>query len=138
MIDATAIHAINHEAALAAAEENKVPFMVTQEDIDTYKATGDLTGLRIPTLCGRPPPSWYRVDLSKQGSQRGLDKDMNAWFVNKTSTAKEVHLREPALTLAEFCDELEAGHGYAIIEEGEFHAYVGAFKRTTKPSSRLR
>ncbi len=34
---------------------------------------------------------------------------------------------EPALSVNQFLKKLKVGHGYALIEEGEFQVYVGEF-----------
>ena len=128
------IQHLQHEVALRAAEQKKLPFMVTIEDIAAYKATGDLEGLRIPSLGDYLPAAWYRVDLTERDHQHGLDRQMNAWFVDKSGFGVQGEL---ALTLKEFSNMLEPNHGYAVVEEGQFQVLVGVFKRTTKPANRL-
>jgi hypothetical protein len=37
---------------------------------------------------------------------------------------------EPALTLTQFLDELEADKAYALVEVGQFQAYVQKFSKS--------
>lgn len=125
MMDMRAIHALNHDIALEAAKNKRVPFFVTKQDLATYRAHG-VAGLNIPNLGDYLPATWARVNLATAwGSRRGLDEDMNALFVDKSGVGRP---GEPALTLDEFLEALRPGYGYAIVEEGQFQVYVGVFE----------
>jgi len=45
-------------------------------------------------------------------------------FVDKSGFGRE---GEPAMTIGQFKNSLKVGHGYAMIQEGQFQCYVGEF-----------
>ena len=97
--------------ARIASRNKQVPLIVEAED----KRSGDrltrhLRG--IPNIGSHRPTGWTLLDTH---------------FVDKTGQGQR---DEPALTFAQFLAAVEAGYGYAIIEQGQFQAVIGKFGRT--------
>lgn len=87
------------------------PFVLTADDLDYCPP------FLIPNIGYLQPDGWEKTD--------------SIWFVDKTGYG---HKWEPALTVEQFKRDLweyiaeHPGHGFAIVEEGEFQVYVGAFR----------
>jgi hypothetical protein len=106
------IHDLSRKAARKAAREHKRPAMVELEDMDTLEIE-----LRIPNLGDYRPRGYKLIDT---------------WFVDKSGFGVEP---EPALTVRTMFARIRAngpGHGYAMIQEGQFQCYVGVFVPTKK------
>jgi hypothetical protein len=110
-----AIHHLNTQIAVEAAERDAVPYVpLNVEEVDLYPP------FPFPNLGYLEPDGWEKTDT--------------AWFVDKTGQG---HEWEPALTVEQFKRQLREyvakhpGHGFAITEEGEFQVYVATFKPMT-------
>lgn len=114
MMGPEAIQAVNQEIAERAAADGKVPYVPW----DGEEVRGWASGCPIPNLGYFTPDGWVRMNES--------------WFVDKTGMGQS---DEPALTAEQFAEQAaqyfeEHGPvGFAIIEDGEFQAWVGAFRR---------
>ena len=111
MMSLETIHRLNTEIAVEAAEQEQRPLVLTADELDYCPP------FPIPDLGHLEPNGWERTDAT--------------WFVDKTGHG---HEWEPALTIEQFKRELRKyvadhpGHGFAIVEEGEFQVYVAAFR----------
>jgi hypothetical protein len=94
--------------AWIASRNKLLPLIVEAED----KQSGDRLAhhLRgIPNIGSYRPKGWTLVGTH---------------FVDKTGSG---HRTEPALTFVQFLGAVQAGMGYAIIEEGLFQVVIGEF-----------
>lgn len=100
-MDLSTIRAVNAKHAAAAAQERREPmFIACEED-----------ARRIPFIGDYEPPGWQRV---------------HTLFVDKSGYGQR---DEPALTLAQFIEQVQPDLAYAVIEEGPFQVYIGAYER---------
>lgn len=107
MMSPEAIHHFSREAAKKAARASKQPYVAwPDETLDHITKGGG-----IPNFGDYRPKGW---------------KLIAEHFVDKSGFGGE---HEPAKTLDRFVKELVVGHGYAMIEEGQFQCYVGEFER---------
>lgn len=116
MLSGAQIVAASAAAAAKAARLHKRPFIVEQTDLDAAKAAlhaGEIPRiLRLfPFVGGYVAPGW---------------KLIGTLFADATGWGDEY---EPALTVSQLVARLKVGHGYAIIEAGEFQVYIGEFER---------
>jgi hypothetical protein len=115
MMSMAAIQDLSRKVAAEAAANDRVPFVVEQEDIDTWvdvwNGEDKLPRLPFPALGDYIPEGWVLVD---------------EMLVDKTGWGQS---GEPALTVGEMLVRLEAGFGYGLREEGQFQIYVGKFER---------
>lgn len=51
---------------------------------------------------------------------------VETWFVDSSGFGED---DEPALSVRQFLNKLVVGHGYAVIEAGQFQVYVGEFAK---------
>jgi hypothetical protein len=122
MMSPQVIRQFQREAAERAAEREQEPLMIYPEDVDLIKAAveiGEVPNIRIPNLGDYVPDGWERV--------LDYNDEHVTYFCDKSGMGAS---DEPALTLGQFLSKLEAGFGYAMIEEGQFQCYVGKFQRT--------
>lgn len=105
------IRKTNQELAEKMAQKNKKPYVVyNAEEVDTYPP------FPFPNFGDYRPEGW------------GLEED---FFVDKSGLGKR---KELALTVEQFKGKVkkqikkDGTWGFAIISEGEFQVYVGAFK----------
>lgn len=107
------INRVNREVAAKAAQENLLPYVpFNSDEVDDW-----------PTF---PFPNFGENYIPEGWQKEGK------WFVDSSETGSE---DEPALTVKRFKKELRIyiakhpGHGFAIIGEGQFQVYIGAFQR---------
>jgi len=103
MMSGNAIRNLQLEAAARAARVGVTPLVIWPEDnvADVIR--------HIPNIGDYIPKGWR------------LDSTM---FVDKTGLGATY---EPAMTFERLCEEIKAGKGYAIVEEGQFQVYIGEF-----------
>lgn len=108
MMSLETIRALTREVAREAAEEHRTPLVPYGDVEETIRG--------IPNLGAYRPKGWRLV---------------KRLFVDKSGLGSE---SEPAMTFRAFCawvtDHLDKEYGYGLIEEGQFQAYVGVFRRT--------
>jgi hypothetical protein len=76
---------------------------------------------------------WQRCPLPNLGYHEpsGWEQTEKTWFIDKTGVGLE---SEPALTWQQFRRQLSqyvaahSGHGFGIVEEGEFQCVIAAFR----------
>ena len=102
------IESESRKAAAKAAKAKKTPFVVEAEDLTAWRA-GRFTSLPFPFIGTYEPKGWTKIGES---------------FVDASGFGSE---GEPALTINQFINRLTAGHGYAIIEAGQFQVYIGEY-----------
>ncbi len=111
MLSLSTIAALGRQQARRAARAKRLPLVVEAEDMPDDACLG--THLRhVPTFGAYRPKGWRLVERL---------------FVDKTGLGGE---DEPALTFGQFLHQVRRagpGNGYAIVDEGEFQAYVGRF-----------
>lgn len=118
MMSLATIRAMSADIAQEAAIEDRRPFAPTKDDFVLWRA--ERRGVKIPNFGDYVPEGWERRD------------EETWWFVDKSGFGAE---DEPCLTFNQFLDALEAyhedhpGHGFAIVEEGQFQLYVAPFVR---------
>jgi hypothetical protein len=108
MLSPATIAELCRRQARIAARHKHLPLIVEAED----KQSGDRLArhLRgIPNIGSYRPKGWTLVET---------------YFVDKTGLGRR---EEPALTFVQFLGAVQAGRGYAIIEEGLFQVVVGEF-----------
>jgi hypothetical protein len=108
MLSPATIAELGRRQARCAARYKRVPLIVEAED----KQRGDRLArhLRgIPNIGSYRPKGWTLVTTH---------------FVDKSGLGRR---DEPALTFVQFLGIVQAGFGYAIIEEGVFQVVIGEF-----------
>jgi hypothetical protein len=107
------IRSMSRQAALKAAKAKRQPFVVTAEDVADLQASNPraLNNIRFPFIGDYTPKGWEKVDEH---------------FVDSSGFGGPT---EPALTQQSFYRRLQAGHGYAITEAGQFQVYIGEFRK---------
>jgi hypothetical protein len=112
MMSLEAIRHLNNQIALEAAERESVPYVpFNPEEVDYWPP------IPFPNMGTFLPDGWERTETT--------------WFVDTTGHGYE---SEMALTVERFKRQLRRyiadnpDHGFAIIEEGPFQVYVGAFR----------
>ena len=112
MMSLTVIRQINEEIAAEAAQAERLPYVPWDaEEVEHWKRCP------VPNLGYFQPPGWERLEAS--------------WFIDKTGVGLDW---EPALTWKQFRRRLaqyvadNPGHGFGIVEEGEFQCVVAAFR----------
>lgn len=111
MMSLATIDAMSRKAAAKAAREKKEPFLVEAADIEAFKRDGRARPFPFPFIGSYKPKGW---------------KLLGTLFCDSTGFGGE---DEPAMTRAQLIDRLKVGHGYAVIEAGQFQCYVGEFVR---------
>lgn len=105
MMDLATIRKMNRDVGRKAQSENKQPYIVT--DATTFE---DIR--HIPNFGDYRPKGWKLVET---------------YFVDSSGFGAP---NEPALTIDEFMNKLKKGHGYAIVEAGQFQVYIAEFVKT--------
>jgi hypothetical protein len=108
MLSPATIVELCRRQARIAARHKRVPLIVEAED----KQSGDRLARHLrgtPNIGSHRPPGWTLVGTH---------------FVDKSGLGAR---NEPALTFVQFLGVVQAGLGYAIIEEGMFQAVIGEF-----------
>lgn len=103
------IQSMSRKAARDSARKHIVPFVLEQNDIDRLKQVS--CNFPFPNIGDRTPRGW---------------KLLETHFVDATGMGDD---NEPALTPRQFANKLVAGHGYAIVEVGQFQVHVGEFEK---------
>ncbi|MCB7128153.1 MAG: hypothetical protein J3T61_01280 [Candidatus Brocadiales bacterium] len=106
MFSLETIQGIQREAAARAAADEKVPFVVWEEDLAAFPP------FPFPFLGDYVPPGW---------------KQDRTWFVDSSGFGRP---GEAALTATQFRDHLKVGKGYAIVGQRQFQVYVGEYSQT--------
>lgn len=106
------IEAESRKTARNAAKQKKTPFLVEQEDIDTWKASR--SKLPFPALGSYKPKGFKLVD---------------SLFCDSSGFGTE---SEPALTYRQLIDKLEAGKYYSLGDCGQFQVYVNVWEKIEK------
>jgi len=115
MMSLAAIQRFSQDAAIRAARKNRIPFTVEEQDIQAWKAQFKAGTLKFPfPLLGNYVPQGWRYT------------DREPIFVDTSGFGKE---NEPALTLRGFLEALEANKAYAVVESGQFQAYIREYER---------
>jgi hypothetical protein len=112
MMSLEAIRRMNMEIAAEAAEQARIPYVpFAPDEVDYWPP------FPIRNLGYHEPPDWV--------------KTAQTWFVDKFGIGGE---DEPALSLDQFKEEIRSyvaqhpGHGFGIVEEGEFQVVIAAFQ----------
>ncbi len=104
---------MNREAGEAARAGQDQPFVIADEaDIAAWPP------FPFPNLGDFCPDGWIEVDR--------FFCDSSGWG----------DPGEPALTTEQLKGQLKVGKGYAIVEAGQFQAYIGEFEPTTEETIR--
>lgn len=117
MFSLATIHALSAEAAAKAAQKRKQPFVVDQRDFAQGFNNWPQYGRRYP-FCKFPNlgtyvPEGWKLDSYFQMDKSGHDDGFSLGIDHGRA-------------------KLVVGHGYAIIEEGEFQVVIGDFVREVK------
>ena len=117
MMSLSTIQHLSREAAVKAAREKRQPLIIWPEDIDAARE-GNMDALgTIPFIGSYVPTGWKLVDTL---------------FVDTSGFGEPGEL---ALTQEQFTYKLRADFGYAVIEQGQFQAYIGVFEKRRKKVS---
>jgi hypothetical protein len=105
---------LNEQASKKARRQRKEPFVPTLDEIDSYPP------FPFPHLGSSfVPPGWEQVEDA-------------LWFADSSGWGRD---DEPALSVRQLKNELRhyikenPGHGFGIVECGQFQCYVAAFRR---------
>jgi hypothetical protein len=113
MMSLATIREFQRQAAAKARRQHKLPFEVTEEDLQDWNqmiVSGHLPSLPFPNLGDFVSKGWTKEE---------------DFFVDSTGWGSET---EPALTIrALVMEKLEVGKAYAITECGEFQLYISSF-----------
>ena len=111
MMSLETIHRLNDQIATEAAERALLPYIpFDAEEVDYWPP------IPIPNLGTFMPDDWERTHIE--------------WLVDDTGHGFD---SEPALSIEQFKRRLRAyvmenpGHGFGIVNEGEFQVIVAAF-----------
>lgn len=115
MMSLSEIRRLSDEAAERAAEEKLIPYVpYSPEEVDRWAR------FPFPFIGSYVPDGWEKVE---------------EWFCDSSGFGTD---DEPALSVRRFKEVLKAyirenpGHGFAVVEAGEFQVYVASFKKTRK------
>ncbi len=111
MMSLQTIQKLQQDAHEDAAREGKMPYIVEQEDIDAWREGRSLP-VPFPFIGDYDPP--------------GFTAEGEALFVDTSGFGEP---GEPALTHEQMFDKLVPGTGYALVEVGQFQAYIQPFRR---------
>ena len=103
------------DAAKTAERDNKQPYVVTAENIKSWKAAtanGEYPTLPFPFF-GSYVPKGYKVTAN--------------YILDTTAAGLE---GKPTLTARAFDDKLIAGRGYAVTEAAEDKVFIAEFEKT--------
>lgn len=114
MMSARAIRQEAQEAGEYARQNGYVPLLVTEASLSRAKKAwreGRRPDMNIPYIGDYVPKGYRKVG--------------HPLFVDTTGRGAP---DEPALTVEQFLNSLKPGLAYAIVEAGQFQAYVQAFR----------
>lgn len=120
MMNLETIVAINQDIGRSARRQKLQPY------VPDGVADIEAAAFSIPNFGTYVPRGWERVE--------GVE-----WFADKTGWGRD---DESAMTRRQFLSSFEdyvaehPGHGFAIVEEGEFQLYVGTFRRKERSVAR--
>ena len=97
------IKRMNEAACERAREKRLVPYVVKNQNMKPP--------FPFPNFGDYRPQGWELIDEH---------------FVDSSGFGRD---DERALSVNQFREKLQAGHGYALIEQGEFQVFVGEFVR---------
>jgi hypothetical protein len=107
------IEQLSRESGEVAERNDVVPTYLRPEELEEWRADfaeGIYPSFPFPDI-GDYEPSHYELEET-------LFVDHSGFGVSG----------EPALTIGEFLEELEAGFYYAIVQTGQFQLYIGKFR----------
>jgi hypothetical protein len=107
MMSLQQIRQVSREAAVKAARQRRIPYVITAED------KTDRSHVMLPFLGDYVPKGWLRTERDEL-------------FVDSTGVGGP---NEPAMTSAQMFDQFTVGLGYAIVEAGQFQVYVAEYIR---------
>jgi hypothetical protein len=128
MMTVETIRNISRDAALKAASEKALPFIIWPEDMGA-----NITSVckSLPFLGDYLPKGWKRVSLKgdehAHGVYMGDNSGFGAYFVDATGFADGT--QEPAMSIDQFGKVLEVGRAYGLVEVGQFQVKVGVFEK---------
>lgn len=112
MMSLDVIRYVNGDIAAEAASENRQPYVPwDSEEVEHWNRCP------LPNLGYHEPSGWEQTEKT--------------WFIDKTGVGLD---SEPAMTWQQFRRQLSEylaahpGHGFGIVEEGEFQCVVAAFR----------
>ena len=105
MMGLATIKRMSRESAEKAAAAHKEPFMMWEGDAETFPP------FPFPNIGDHRPEGWELVE---------------SLFCDSSGFGSS---GEAALTVEQLKERLKPGFGYAIIEEGQFQAYIGEFRK---------
>lgn len=107
----------SRKQGIRAANEEKRPLVIEQEDIENSEVLRD-TIQKIPNIGSYVPDGWTETER---------------FFVDATgySDPKELAFNG-CLSFEDFLQKIKPGKGYAIVEEGQFQVRVGEFEKGEK------
>lgn len=111
------LNAINQQAAARARRAHKQPHTFTAAQL-AHALVNRGEGVSIPSLGSYTPPGW--VDASPGGE---------AWFVSKMwegDGGPAMSIKRMMEYMLEFVQE-DPRYAFAVVDEGPFQVYVGAF-----------
>jgi hypothetical protein len=111
MMDLQTIEALTEEMTAKAETNDEEPLYVTKEILEDLRA-GNTHRYAIPFLGDYVPEGWRRTERE-------------LYFCDTSGFGQR---GERALTMEEFFNVMAAGYGYAIIEAGQFQAYVAQYE----------
>jgi hypothetical protein len=94
---------LNNKACEKAKKAKLLPYVIKDGDREKFPP------FPFPNFGDYRPKGWELV---------------GEYFVDSSGFGMD---DEPALSIDQFLKKLKVGHGYALIEEGEFQVYVGEF-----------
>lgn len=106
MMSLHTIQNLQQEARKTAAQNNIVPFTVENEDLTAWQQGRSLP-LPFPFIGDYEPDGYLPTE--------------DAWMVDTSGVGAP---DERALTLDQLLDKLEVGNAYALVEVGQFQAYL--------------
>jgi len=116
MMSLQTIKAMSAEAGAQAAQRGLYPKMFWDYELADAKAQverGEIPALlkQIPLLGDHIPKGWE------------IEEEL---FCDASGFGQE---DEPALTVRQFVNKLDAAHGYGITDRGQFQLYIGVFTK---------
>lgn len=111
MLSPEYIHSENERAAAEAAKFQHIPFMVWPGDIEKWR-TGESLPIPFPTLGDYLAP--------------GYEFEGDARMVDTSGMGAE---NEPAMSLNQMFDWLQADKAYAFVSHGQFQSYIQCYRR---------
>ncbi len=117
MMDLATIQQQSREAALTAARERRLPFLVEYHDLHAIRSRlrgGAGSAVPFPDIGSYRPPGFRTI---------------RTLFIDTSGFGSP---RERALTFEQLANEITIGHAYAFIEIGQFQAYLREYRPIKK------